>query len=308
MKVLTLVASFLLSFAVAAQIEWAPIGSDFYYTNISPWSANRFYARMHVEKDTVINGINARKMVTYDIDEIGGSEELYDVSYIHQDEYKIYRFIDGKFRILYDFNLELHDTLKVYVSPLRKPEDSLAYMIVDSTITTFAINGYNLRAHKLYPLDISANESALQFGGWALEFFGSLGYFFPLDQLEDCERYCPTFFRCFVSEEYTYHRYSNISCDTILLVASNKNIRNYEEIKIAPNPGRSNGISSIEMNLSQQHKSFELGIFSLNGRLIYKQSGVTGQELIFKNPEEPGVYLIKYSIGDVIYTGKLMVI
>jgi Secretion system C-terminal sorting domain len=95
-----------------AQAPWAQNNSVWHFGG-SLFVGTDKYERYHVEKDTLINGRNAKKIV-------GIHVEFDTVNltplYTYQDGDKVYYVHNqlGKFVLLYDFGAELDDTLKFY--------------------------------------------------------------------------------------------------------------------------------------------------------------------------------------------------
>ncbi len=97
----------LFNFKIQAQ-SWAPIGATWYYS----YHASYFppylntYSKIVSEKDTIINGVNCRKLIHYKAGQNGIPNYYKSNIYMYESDKKIYYHVDSlsRFCLLYDFN------------------------------------------------------------------------------------------------------------------------------------------------------------------------------------------------------------
>lgn len=289
-----------------SQIEWAPIGSEYYYSYFTVFDSDLYYARMVSEKDTIIDGVEAKKMVTYVKTNIFEDEELLEINFIHQDGKKIFRYIRGDFKLLYNLDLELNDTLKIFVPGEEFNSDTTAFFTVDSIVNSFPVNGNNILGHYLNPIDKGAIGYAVAFGGWAFEYFGALSYFFPFHDLQ-CDSYCVYGFRCIDAEDYFYQRFGNLSCDSIRFTSSTTEVIDNFGIGVYPNPGLSSDLTIIDFDRNYANKVFEISISNVDGTLCSRRSGFVRDKEYIRNPEKPGLYLVEIEIEGKTIVKELII-
>lgn len=302
MKWLNLIILFLIfTTIVKSQNEWFPEGSEAFYS-YSGFDPNVFYARTFALKDTLINNKQAKILITnFTFFDHPDQERLYEKIIIHQDGNKIYRWIQDKFRLLYDFDLNVGDTLKIFVpgNLYGSETDTLAYFRIDS-ISALALNGKQLKSQYIRVIDKGASSFAAQFSGWAYETFGSESYFLPVNQIE-CDHWCIWPLRCFTDGEDEFNRFS-IPCDTIVLITSkNENIIE-NSLTLYPNPiSPGTAINFIGKNIEPQH----ITIHDVSGKLITAYD--YGIDTVI-SPIKAGIYFLRYKIRDKFIVEKLVVI
>jgi len=99
--------AFCFAWQANAQTEFAPIGTEWYYTSTFGYSPNHFN-RIVSEKDTVIDGNNCRVLRQYYNNSTIADEEYI----IKKKQGKVYYYYQDQFNLLYDFDAEVNDTVK----------------------------------------------------------------------------------------------------------------------------------------------------------------------------------------------------
>lgn len=127
----TIFLIFIISFvAIAnAQIEFAPVGAEWNYTNKETINGNMLqYKNLNYicEKDTIVQSNNCKLIRGSEVSSYGNSSIPGNYAeIIYQDNSTIYYFFDGQFRKLFDFSLELEDS-------------------IDIEFKTYKVNSYNM--------------------------------------------------------------------------------------------------------------------------------------------------------------------
>ena len=100
MKRSLLLFSVLVSMAINAQIEWAPIGAEWYYDlGLSD------YIKYMSEKDTLIDGKTCKIITGIS----AGNETFSHREIMYEESGKVYYYFDDKFRKIYDFTVQKGD-------------------------------------------------------------------------------------------------------------------------------------------------------------------------------------------------------
>ncbi len=151
-----------------AQTEFAPIGTEWYYTYTFGCCPENHFNHIISEKDTIIEGSSCRVLKQY----YDGSDTVSEKYIVHQEQGKIYYYYQNQFNLLLDFDVEINDTIvftfmyKEYNDnfPLGKDTVFSARFQVESitsdvqnlkTITTKIVNE---DIHELYGISVPPNE------------------------------------------------------------------------------------------------------------------------------------------------------
>ncbi len=179
-----------------SQTEFAPVGAEWYYQIHFGFSPYFGYNHFTIVKDTVFLETECRKAM---VERINPDGEKYDEFsfFLYDDDGKLFISYRGNFELLYDFNLNVGDTLKSIIPfeyiGLNTPDILYTEQKVDS-IQTIEISGFNLK--RLY-LSTFSNS---YFYSQITERLGGNDYFFPYNYgiLADIEE--PSF-RCYHDSE-----------------------------------------------------------------------------------------------------------
>ena len=179
--------SYVLEMTAQDSPSWAPIGAKWYYT--FRHAPNRFqYLELESVGDTVIQDTVARVISPTIFRDTGEEDHSLDNILLHQNGQKIFYYLNGRFTLLYDFTLDVTDTLKI-IAPIFDFEiDSVMHFVVDS-VAEMDFNGSQLKRQYLRAIDVGASNYSVQFGGWNTELFGNMYYLIAWNQLE-CDNEC----------------------------------------------------------------------------------------------------------------------
>lgn len=132
---------FLLIPVIAQSQNWYPIGATWYFNNQEqltfPASG---YTKYTVVKDTVVDA-KLSKLVSKLVVRYNGDISSVSSLIIREENSKAYYYFNNAFRLMYDFTLNVGDTLGIDIS--SSACDSISPLIVDS-IKNININGTNL--------------------------------------------------------------------------------------------------------------------------------------------------------------------
>ncbi len=223
--------------------NWFPNGAKWHVEKfcVGPQGSCGFYAFL-VQKDTTFLGKHARIINCYDITDNGTQYDttLVDLAktIVYEDSNKVYFYENNQFRLLYDFSLNVADTLKFQV-----PTNVAYYYGCAAIIDT------NLAYNTSYALvDSIGTYSAPPFTGKTMYFstaptddssfvlttvnerIGSLNGFFGIPQITVCSG----MFRCYRDDSISFSLTTD-ECDSFYNSVKS-DLTN--EITIVPNPAQ----------------------------------------------------------------------
>ncbi len=201
------------------------IGAKWYYSSIF-MTPDMGYYQLEYMRDTLISDKTC--MVVERID-INSKKEIVSKSniYLLYDCRKILQFINSKYHLLYDFNVEIGDTINTSYSFTENKliETQMKLKVTEAKDTL--INSLTLRCYSFdcigSSLNNGSNNSCVSFSGKAIENIGNItNYYFPIDcTVTDMRK--PTDFRCFQNDSFIYKSkiYESNECDSVYVYPPN---------------------------------------------------------------------------------------
>lgn len=289
-------------------VEWAPLGATWHYEVRYPFSPVVNCLAMEVIKDTIIDGITARfiegKLYQFEKDTIPATDVYNQGNIIlHQKGDSIYYYRENKFELLYDFSLEVGDTMDI-VTPapydLNYVSDTMIQMVVDS-VGEVVVGNDTLRKQVFRML--RKFDSNYGFGGTHIEKIGNLYFLLPVDDLL-CDVFCPLPLRCYQDSSLFYKQWE-VDCDATYLMTSTQNNISLPEIHLYPNPVFS-GSSQFYIEGPDR---FTWRLRDIHGRTLYYSTRESSGKETAALPSglSPGLYLVEIRTGERTYVRKLVV-
>lgn len=246
------------------------------------------YTKYIVEKDTIINLINA-KMILITGETYNGNEIITNPIYVYEDNNKVYYWNNTTFKLMYDFNLNIGDTLNTEIT---NNCDSVSPMIIDS-IKIVNIGGVDLR--KQY-ISFTGYDSGSPFinSYEILEFIGYEQNFIFAPSCFESEGFVYTGLRCFSNESFEYKSYwwteyhDELSCDELINSSYLKDNYTYDNIVTYPNPAK-----NILFISSENQKIINVFIINYLGEVVYMSKEYNNLAQININNLHSGIYNIK---------------
>jgi hypothetical protein len=141
---------------------FAPLNAKWHYANycnIPPWMGDCGYFTAEAVRDTMVNGLMATVVEHRNMGVLTPQSEVL----IREDDNRVYFFENGQFKLLYDFNLEVGDTLTFSIphnsqfygfSCGMEPDTSRFAQVVVLSTTITDIDGQQLKtlSHLSYKL------------------------------------------------------------------------------------------------------------------------------------------------------------
>lgn len=274
--------------------EFCPPGAVWYYNSVDGREpihvvpGHHPYFKVHYDRDTILAGKKAKVLIEtlYTIDTIW----IYNEILLYQDNWKIYSWEDGDFRILYDYTLSIGDHYTIYFEPRfladGLPEIVLVEVLVDS-VKTVTVNGEEMRAYHVRQIENDFFEYG--FYGWNYFKIGNLNLFRIINELLCDSQYCPyEGLRCY-SDSTFFWQTGDLPCDVLLVnsVADNKK----DELKLYPNPTR-----DILFLQTGTYEVSEVTIFSVGGSRL-RNFEVSDNEVKLGDLP-PGIYFLQVELAN----------
>lgn len=271
-KLISLV--FLLSLSAFTYSQtWFPLGAKWYfniieediYSNTVGWG----FSEYEVIKDTLIDSktakIVSKKVITYDNEVFH-----YDNTILMEEGGMVYFFQNNVFYLMYDFNLEIGDTLPI-VNFFDC--DSSKQLVLDS-LTNLTIGGNTLKVQHFSGKAYKGGKEEK----FNLEIIEKIGYKRIQQSITFQPKYYCSFeyvfsqigtpLRCYIDNDLHYKNewFSYENCDSLIDFTVGIAEKNISSFKVLPNPTR--GIIEIDVNSNDQF----LELTSLQGQTISQQN------------------------------------
>jgi hypothetical protein len=282
------------SILAQSQLEFAPIGAEWYYTN--PGESEELLGRyLHYTstRDTLVNGKQARVI----------ESECAPFLVVHEDNGRVYYLFNDKFRLIYDFSAAVGDTV-VFEFMAPKPDSYIydttyhvAYRV--DSITSIDAEGGSIRKFAAVAVEVdSLDYNQLSGFLWNtnyhyLERVGYSNGFIVRLELPGPAIGLPDYLRCYNDSDLAYQTdwwaMQSKPCD-YNLQTSIMEVRTPFELNVYPNPC----YSSISIN---HNGTLDSGLHSV------KLHSPTGVQLLSQKLNKtklnldvshlpPGLYLI----------------
>ena len=222
-----------LSLTVYSQVEFAPIGAEWYYNyREGIQGPETGYYLLKSVKDTIIDSKEC-KLLSHML--VNSKRDVLDKgqSILYEDvtENKIYRYLFNSFYLLYDFTKVAGDTI-IIKEPYAETQYDSILIVVDSVGVEIISDSIQLKTWNVKVIQ----DFKYYFGGKIVERIGNLSFLFPVNQL-DCDGGCPMPIRCYNDDQFNFvlHELNGlqVSCDYVYTsVVDFKS----QEISVYPNP------------------------------------------------------------------------
>ncbi|MBO7598078.1 MAG: T9SS type A sorting domain-containing protein [Bacteroidales bacterium] len=224
-KLLVSVLAVFSAVTLKAQTEFAPIGATWYYGIIEAMWGDKGYLKVTSADTTVIDGKKAKVLVS-EYHQSDGGVFPRDTIYVYQTGDSVLFYRDGDFHLVYNFGLNVGDTMELY-NPDNKIchiydymkiriEDLLYGHVVVKSIDTLNINGTQLKEFKFASIDPKNDYSHFTDHYHYIEKIGTTSTLFG----DDCtfDNFGAGIFgdlRCYEDEEVGLYQYGREACDSL---------------------------------------------------------------------------------------------
>jgi hypothetical protein len=274
MKKLTILSLIIfLSLGKIYSQEWAPVGSKWYYSDIT-WGLPSINSPRIIESisDTIINGKTCRKIhgncscgfMTID-------------NFMYYDSSKIfmYNFTTNNFHILYDFSAGIGESWTVV-----PPNAADSFQVIVDSVNSRVINSITYNIQNIRNVNFG---SLWDFSGEVAGGVGNISFcFFPQYSFADP---WSGDIRCF-DDTYTIKKFDTIPCDTTIVYTSLVETVSEKHLIFFPNPvANSLTIETISKSLIE--------ILNIEGRVLKELTTNETQTIIDLSNLSSGIYFIK---------------
>lgn len=262
--------------------EWFPVGAKWTYSVTYPIadseSNKNGVSYMECVKDTTINGINAKLIISEDICSSNYPENIF---YYEPETDILYYYVDSIFRTYYDFSKNAGESYYLYFPSFdshHSDYDSLLLIVDSVVIKSFA--GIDIR-HQY----VTSTNSEYQIKSPFIEYVGI--FLFPV--YGGCDFDWLTDLRCY--HDNTFHYYANPiyeekGCDIALSV---KELTPEMDVAIFPNPTSDNFTISITNN----YMPLAYELFDIHGKLLMQGNYSPAHPKVDVSHLHSGIYFIR---------------
>ncbi len=222
-------------FLPAQNVEFAPVGAQWYHRNDGGLSPGSQFHSYEVVKDTSIQGVLCRKIEGKSFKIDSTIEHLQpQFVYDRNDSVFYYNHHFERFDLLYDFSAQAGDTLTFPV-PVEIGTDTNIFKVVVDSITLDELDGSLLRHFNTTVLDSSYN---FHFDDGYYERVGQINSFFLSPDIICCIAGTPLGpLRCYQDSEY-HINLTDAPCD-LWLTTDLEIVTESMNISLYPNPASS---------------------------------------------------------------------
>ena len=280
----TTLLSFFISFHIAAQTVWAPLGAEWYHRQGAggPEPIGLGYYHSEAVGDTVVKGRTCRKIERYKKVWTGDIVRLAPLlTYAHNDSVYLYNPVFDRFLLTYDFTAAAGDTLTFPTPDSLSwlPNDTTFQVRVDSIVVRQA-GATGLRFFDVTPLE----DSFWGFDGWYAERIGSRMWqgAFPVITIPEIDG----FFRCY-SDDATFIRLSLETCDYPFTTGVGEPGKALSPV-LSPNPAG----DALTITFTVDPGQVFLRLFDDHGRLLKEEKTAGMNVLLDVKDYPPGIYAL----------------
>ncbi|MBR5167085.1 MAG: T9SS type A sorting domain-containing protein [Salinivirgaceae bacterium] len=197
-----------------AQTEFAPIGATWYCGKTEAMWGDEGFLKVTSADTTVIDGKKVKVLMS-EYHWSKGDISPWDTIYAYQTGDSVLFYFDGDFRLVYNFGLNVGDTMEIY-NPENKVcgEDWLYGHVMVKSIKTLNINGTELKEFSLAPADSHS---------YYYQYIEKIGTTSQLFRADCYVGYDDTFLgglfgalRCYEDTEIGHYQvYDDMACDSL---------------------------------------------------------------------------------------------
>ena len=289
-----------------AQTTWAPVGAVQHYEFRSGWGQYVSYVTIESTKDTIIQGIECRKL-----EQKGPGTQpdhwTSETFFTYESNDTVYLFDGTSFRVLYNFGAETNESWEAYgpISKLSVCDDSLTTVLVDSTGFQ-TINGQELKYLRVNTPEESWGFSfcnSLDETHDILQKIGSLEYLVPQ---KVCGIDLPTicYLRCYEDSEIGFYSTGIANtCDYETGVGITE-VGFDDQVKVYPNPMMSD--LNIELTDINRLGEYTLQIRNVQGSVVKLVKLNRNKENINIEDLNHGVYIVMITVDNTTTKRKIV--
>ena len=279
--------------------NWYPIGATWYYNyqDILPFPAHG-YTKYTVVKDTVVD-FKQSKLIKQETVRYNGTITWVDSVIVRENSSKVYYYYNNSFQLMYDFTLNVGDTLGIDISG---PDcDSVSSLIIDS-IKILNIDGIDLKVQfikGIYYYDPTWGGQSDTLTYKIVERVGYSGEFFFNPICSAWETFGSNGLRCYNDSNISYKGnqwdyFYPYPCDTLINGATGiiEIPENENKVECFPNP------SSDFINIKTVSAIDNIAVYDYCGKLLKNFQPSSNDFTLNIKSYPQGIYIIIIIMGN----------
>ncbi len=287
----TIILLIILGFAKLGFSQWYTNGATWYFDNeyLTYNNSAHGYVKFEVIGDTLIDSVNAKIIVKSGLN-CDSTPVPVDTIIVYANNNRAYYWTGYDFKLMYDFNLEVGDTLDIEIYQTFNC-DSVSPMILDS-IDTIIADSVPLRVQYLSFITWEGGTprkkdyQIIEFVGYTYTYEH---FIFPPLYCEEGDNFSNTSLRCFINENFEYKKIpEQWPCDTIINNLSVNLVKiTGNAVSLYPNPAT----EYINVKIKQNNLTIEqIKIINSLGKVILKKDVAKNKISIDIKDFSPGIY------------------
>ena len=285
--------------------DFAQLGAKWHFKKYCPtpdWFNDCGYFTLESIRDTTLLGKTSKIIEFKDNEVVIPNGQLI----LRSDSNRVYFFESGQFKLLYDFNLVVGDTL-VYSVPYNwknydlacsfSPDTSKKAQAIIDSVVFITISGQSLKSFYTSPVPLTNINYFSWSLGQIIERIGGSSLGIIGQSSAQCLSGYLGHFRCYSDSLINYHPVPE-NCDFITGIET---INNRNNLNIYPNP------TSTYFTIKGLNEPYDLTIFNSVGQLLYEAKNVfeSTKKVDVENLKE-GILLIQIKSEKEVYYYKIL--
>ncbi len=283
-----------------AQNDFAPIGAKWYYENIEGMMPPAIgYIVFESTKDSLVNHITYKVITTTYYSHLN-TKVNQGIELTRYDSGKVYSLYNNKEYLLYDFNLMVGDTFKVYMRNRTYCNQDTIYPLRVDTVGQIIINSQKLNYQYLSTKDSSMHGYNLRI----YERLGCTNFMFP-----NTDSYCiedafePGPLRCYSDSLIGLYKRFPEPCDTVINEHDIIKEIDISTLNICPNPVKDGFY--LKLNNMPVTNISNVAIFNLSDIEILS-TVVQPKTVVDISKLSPSIYILRVNYEGKIFYTKLI--
>ena len=299
-KLVLLMLLIIIGGSLKAQVEFAPVGAEWYYErqifNYENWCYDGItYDRFRSLDVKDINGWQCKEIELFkNVDCDGNVNPSYETRYINQEGDKIYEVIDGERHLLYDFSKQVGEYWLVKNN--SEYIDGIDTIFVKEIKETTLADG-NIR--RMFVTSSNGTTESMLYCTNIIEGIGMDKSVFPFYELMGPPPCKQGDIRCYSIDE-NYLITSDTECDYEKPLLINELVSEYVAINTVV-------VNNLEIFFNEDNHCIKnIDIYSMTEKLVYKSESLDNSFYIDLSNQTNGIYFVKINTNNYYQTYKII--